>query len=187
MVIKTAVMGKLADSDGDTLDDPTSDLEYDLFAWKDFGTPTVVHTTVRETHGVGATAFQESYAYSGGLGQVILQKAKAEPGLAPKRNGSGDLEFDGDELLFEDTSPDPRWVGSGRTLVDNKGNPRGRRRRGSPCSPRAGDRPPCCRDGPSSDRGRAARARPAPRNGTSGTALSPAQARPSRRRRHTAT
>lgn len=120
MVIKTAVMGKVGDSDGDTLDDPTTELEYALFAWKDLGKPTVVHTTARETHGADAIAFQESYTYSGGLGQVILQKAKAEPGLAPQRDG-GVLVFDGDELLFEEASP--RWVGSGRTIVDNKGNP----------------------------------------------------------------
>ena len=123
MVIKTAVMGKEADSDGDTLDDPTTELEYDLFAWKDFTRPVFVHTTARETHGAIATAFQESYAYSGGLGQVVLQKSKAEPGLAPKRNVDGDLEFDGGELVFEHTGLNPRWVGSGRTIIDNKGNP----------------------------------------------------------------
>ncbi|MDC0721963.1 SpvB/TcaC N-terminal domain-containing protein [Nannocystis bainbridge] len=118
MVIKTAVMGKVSDSDGDTLTDPTVEIEYDLTV-----IPSVVHTIVRENHGAGNLAFQHSYAYSGGLGQVVLQKAQAEPGLAPKRDGSGDLVFDGGDLVFEDTSPNPRWVGNGRVIVDNKGNP----------------------------------------------------------------
>ncbi|MCY0993949.1 RHS repeat-associated core domain-containing protein [Nannocystis sp. ILAH1] len=118
MVIKTAVMGKVSGSDGDTLADPTTELEYDLTV-----IPAVVHTIVRENHGAGNLAFQHSYAYSGGLGQVVLQKVQAEPGLAPKRNGNGDLEFDGGELVFEDTTPNPRWVGNGRVIVDNKGNP----------------------------------------------------------------
>ncbi|MCY1066913.1 RHS repeat-associated core domain-containing protein [Nannocystis sp. RBIL2] len=118
MVIKTAVMGKVSGSDGDTLTDPTMEIEYDLTV-----IPAVVHTIVRENHGAGNLAFQHSYAYSGGLGQVVLQKVQAEPGLAPKRNGNGDLEFDGGELVFEDTTPNPRWVGNGRVIVDNKGNP----------------------------------------------------------------
>ncbi|WP_434422040.1 SpvB/TcaC N-terminal domain-containing protein [Nannocystis pusilla] len=118
LVVKTAVMGKDGSSDGDTLIDPTTEIEYDLTV-----IPAVVHTIVRENHGPGNLAFQHSYAYSGGLGQVVLQKVQAEPGHAPKRNGNGDLEFDGGELVFEDTTPNPRWVGNGRVIVDNKGNP----------------------------------------------------------------
>ncbi|MCY1056207.1 SpvB/TcaC N-terminal domain-containing protein [Nannocystis sp. SCPEA4] len=111
MVVKTAVMGKVSGSDGDTLTHPTTEIQYDLTV-----VPTVVHTIARENHGAGNLAFQHSYAYSGGLGQVVLQKVQAEPGLAPKRDGNGDL-------VWEDTSPNPRWVGNGRVIVDNKGNP----------------------------------------------------------------
>ena len=44
MVIKTAVMGKDGVREGDTLDDPTTQLEYDLHAWQDTGRPVFVHT-----------------------------------------------------------------------------------------------------------------------------------------------
>lgn len=118
MVIKTAVMGKVNDSDGDTLTDPTTELEYNLTT-----VPAVVHTITRENHGVSNTDFQHSYTYSGGLGQVVLHKVQAEPGLAPKRDGNGDLVFDEGELVFEDTGTNVRWVGNGRVIVDNKGNP----------------------------------------------------------------
>ena len=83
----------------------------------------MLSSAARETHGPGATAFQESYTYSGGLGQVVLQKTKAEPGLAPNSDGNGTLVFLNGELVFEDTGLNTRWVGSGRTIVDNKGNP----------------------------------------------------------------
>ncbi|WP_437606631.1 hypothetical protein WMF20_37545 [Sorangium sp. So ce834] len=46
----------------------------------------------------------------------------AEPGLAPERDGTGALVHDaqGDLVLSHAT---PRWVGTGRTVLDNKGNP----------------------------------------------------------------
>ena len=123
LVVKTAVMGKEGDSDGDTLEHPTTELEYDLDVWMSDEKPTVVHTIARENHGADNTAFQHSYAYSGGLGQVVLHKAQAEPGLAPKRDNNGALVFDGGELVYEDTGTELRWVGSGRVILDNKGNP----------------------------------------------------------------
>ncbi|MCY1012049.1 FG-GAP-like repeat-containing protein [Nannocystis pusilla] len=83
MVIKTAVMGKDGSSDGDTLTHPTTELEYDLDAWMSDEQPTVVHTIVRENHGAGNLAFQHSYAYSGGLGQVVLQKSRPSPASRP--------------------------------------------------------------------------------------------------------
>ena len=49
-----------------------------------------------------------------------MQKTKAEPGLAPERKDEGELVFLNGELAFEYTNP--RWVGSGRTIIDNKGN-----------------------------------------------------------------
>jgi RHS repeat-associated protein len=122
-VVRVAVMGKQGDSDGDTLDDPTIELTYDLDAWHSDEQPVSVHTKLREQHDPETTLFQERFTYSGGMGQVVLEKMKAEPGLAPERDGSGELVFDGGELVFSDTSPDPRWIGTGRVIVDNKGNP----------------------------------------------------------------
>jgi len=52
---------------------------------------------------------------------VILEKATAGPGDAPQRNPDGSLLLvDGATV---DALADPRWIGSGRVVVDNKGNP----------------------------------------------------------------
>ena len=50
-----------------------------------------------------------------------MTKVQAEPGLAPERDVNGDLVFSGGELQY--ASANPRWIGTGRTVVDNKGNP----------------------------------------------------------------
>ncbi|XYI02101.1 RHS repeat domain-containing protein [Sorangium sp. So ce1128] len=52
----------------------------------------------------------------------MLRRVRAEPGLAPERDAGGALVHDaqGDLVLAHTSS---RWVGTGRTVVDNKGNP----------------------------------------------------------------
>jgi RHS repeat-associated protein len=124
MVVATAVMGKPNAGEGDTLADPTTRLEYDLFNWINNGRPNVVHTFAREQHGPSNPRWQESYSYSDGSGREVLRKVQAEPGLAPQRDSSGALVRDlGDHIIWSDTAPAIRWVGSGRTVLDNKGNP----------------------------------------------------------------
>src|SRR5690606_24237858 len=78
----------------------------------------------RITHGDPNTEWIESYSYFGGAGQTLMVKAQAEPGLAPQRDQDGELVLDpnGDPVLV-DTSPNLRWIGNGRTILDNKGNP----------------------------------------------------------------
>ncbi|GAA2828376.1 SpvB/TcaC N-terminal domain-containing protein [Kribbella solani] len=92
LITATVVQGK--NGAGDTLDAPTTWLEYDLTVQ-----PVVVRTYAREEH-KGAKV-QESRAYSDGTGRVMLIKVQAEPG---------------DDGL-------PRWVGTGRVVYDNKGMP----------------------------------------------------------------
>lgn len=119
MVTKVAVMGKTTESLGDTLSNPTQQLTYDLFNWMNNGKPNYVMTQMREQHG-GTPSWLTSYEYSGGMGQVIMQKVQAEPGDAFERDVNGELVLDinGDpQLAFAD----PRWVGTGRTVFNNKG------------------------------------------------------------------
>ncbi|MFY0598321.1 MAG: AHH domain-containing protein [Cyclobacteriaceae bacterium] len=126
MVTKLAVMGKVGDSDGDTLAAPTSEFTYDLFEWSTNQKPNYAYSKSRETHGAGITSFIESYAYSNGLGQVIMTKNKVANGFAYGRDANGDLLREGDGSLsapIEIISPNQRWIGSGRTILDNKGNP----------------------------------------------------------------
>ena len=124
VVVKSAIMGKIADSDGDTLADPTTTFEYDLFAFQDSGKPTYNKSRARVTHGDPGTDWIESYSYFGGAGQTLMVKMQAEPGLAPERDENGELVLDeNDDPVLVDTSPDLRWIGNGRTILDNKGNP----------------------------------------------------------------
>ena len=50
LVVKSAAMGKVGDSDGDTLADPTATFEYDLLAWQITGKPNWAKTKTREPH-----------------------------------------------------------------------------------------------------------------------------------------
>ena len=110
MVIATAVMGKAAGPvEGDTLANPTTRLVYDILRFQSSGLPAFVHSISREVHFADSatTRFQESYAYSDGFGRIAMQKVQAEPGPVPGVTGT----------------VSPRWVGTGRTVFNNKGNP----------------------------------------------------------------
>jgi RHS repeat-associated protein len=77
--------------------------------------PAVAATIARETHVSDLAAGQESrlqvsFSYSDGFGREIQKKIQAEPGrLDPQDNSSAQLN--------------PRWVGSGWTVFNNKGKP----------------------------------------------------------------
>jgi RHS repeat-associated protein len=144
MVVGTAVMGKAEENLGDTLStfspdladtiiaahlqDPltnpqdvlqqaTTRLMYDLFAYQRTRDdpqpqPPVVYTLVREMHTADLvqgqpTKVQHSFSYSDGFGREIQKKIQAEPG--PVVEGGPQSQ--------------PRWVGSGWTIVNNKGKP----------------------------------------------------------------
>ena len=146
MVAGTAVMGKaeLAERQGDSLlgfiadlDDATalahlrdpianphdilqrasSRMVYDLFAYRRTRNdpqpqPATVYALTRETHDADLepgeqTKIQHSFSYSDGFGREIQKKIQAEPGpLAPGGPGA-----------------DPRWVGNGWRIFNNKGKP----------------------------------------------------------------
>ena len=124
MVIASAEMGKETLNEGDTLSDPGTRLEYELFNWMHNRKPNFVHTLAREQHQDSTTRWQESYTYSDGMGREVSSKVQAEPGFAPARDSTGYLlhEANGD-LTLVNTFPNVRWVGSGRKVFDNKGNP----------------------------------------------------------------
>ncbi|MBK8252196.1 MAG: VCBS repeat-containing protein [Polyangiaceae bacterium] len=114
-VTKAAVMGKVNSSDGDTLTDPTMVYTYQIDRWYNtqpgnpgnpsgaaLPKPSYIKTEHREKHGPTNTRWQTSYAFLDGAGGAALAKANAEP-----------------------SSPGgpARWVATGRTIVNNKGNP----------------------------------------------------------------
>lgn len=115
LVIKSAVMGKVGMDEGDTLTNPTAKMEYDLFNWKNNQKPNCVHTFMREQHGDANPRWQESYVYSDGSGEIIMTKVQAKAGKAKKWNAT--------TKKVEEVDANPRWIGNGRTILNNKGNP----------------------------------------------------------------
>ncbi|MEZ4295819.1 MAG: hypothetical protein R3B70_12650 [Polyangiaceae bacterium] len=103
-VTKVAVMGKAGSTDGDTPADPTVLYTYALDEWNDTdgAKPAYVKTEHREEHGAANTRWQTSYAFLDGAGAAAMVKVNAEPAAS---NGPA------------------RWVATGRTVVNNKGNP----------------------------------------------------------------
>jgi RHS repeat-associated protein len=119
---------------GALLTQATTRLVYDLFAYQRTQDqpnpqPAVVYTLVRETHAADLapgeqTKMQHSFSYSDGFGREIQKKIQAEPGPVPRRDADGRIIVGADgrpEMTTEDFSP--RWVGSGWTVLNNKGNP----------------------------------------------------------------
>lgn len=133
LVVATAVMGKEGQNAGDLLEDfdadpPLADLQafladpraraasllgkatsrivYDLGRFARAGQPAYAATLARETHfhdpGGAETRIQVSISYSDGFEREIQKKLRAEPGEAGTPG---------------------RWVGSGRTVFNNKGKP----------------------------------------------------------------
>ncbi|MFD6973252.1 SpvB/TcaC N-terminal domain-containing protein [Streptomyces sp. NPDC059949] len=104
-VVATAVLGAPGRGEGDHLDltrpepargdDPTTRLAYALDT-----VPARFRQRVRERHGDADAAHQESWTYADGTGRTALVKARAEA-----------------------VSGQPRWVGTGRTVYDARGNP----------------------------------------------------------------
>ena len=115
LVSKVALMGKAGQAEGDTLDSPTEEFIYDFGCFENSGTPVHVRTRRREAHGSSTCRWLESVEYSDGAGRVVLAKAVAEPGkYKTLENGS---------VVEKDSGTDVRWVGSGRTVYNNAGNP----------------------------------------------------------------
>lgn len=111
----------------------TTRLVYDLFAYyrtknQPAPQPAVVYTLARETHDsepVSASDLktQHSFSYSDGFGREIQKKIQAEPGPAPTRDTHGKLILKDGQPLMTTDDVNPRWVGSGWTVFNNKGKP----------------------------------------------------------------
>lgn len=121
MVTKAVVLGKLGESLGDTLSDPTQKFTYDLHNWMNNSAPNWVKTESREEHGNSSTNWVVAYEYTGGMGQPILTKIQAEPGIAYQWDANGELIRDINDAPLQ-ASVNPRWIGTGRVIFNNKGN-----------------------------------------------------------------
>jgi RHS repeat-associated protein len=139
LVAGTAVMGKVTENKGDRLAgfsadltsqqrqqfltdplgtsanllrDVTTRIIYDLDRFRETGQPVFAATIARETHvsdplPAHGLKVQVSLSYSDGFGREIQKKIQAEPGA----------------VLEGGPRIEPRWVGSGWTIFNNKGKP----------------------------------------------------------------
>nr|WP_233718497.1 toxin TcdB middle/C-terminal domain-containing protein [Nostoc mirabile] len=138
MVVGTAVMGKVTEKQGDSFNQFNADLSAEeikaffeadnprSLAIQNLGTattriiydldrvPVCAAAIARETHvsdlAGGQTKVQLSFVYSDGFGREAQTKVQAEP-------GSRDPSVPNSPIL------DPRWVGTGAKVYNNKGKP----------------------------------------------------------------
>lgn len=125
-----------ADHKATLLKSATNRFVYDLDRYRRCGEPPFAATLVRVTHVSDALPpqglqIQVSFAYSDGFGRELQSKIQAETGDAPSRAAnvvlaSGDVSPGA--LTFNNSVPqigaaNPRWVGKGRTVYNNKGKP----------------------------------------------------------------
>jgi len=103
----------------------TNRFVYDFDVYKNTGKPVVSASITREEHFQhdNNSPVQLSFEYTNGMGTVIMNKVKTEPGLAKKVVVNPDNSF---TVTDEDTSAlnpkQVRWIGNGRTVLNNKGN-----------------------------------------------------------------
>jgi RHS repeat-associated protein len=109
LVYEVTVTG--ANGEGDTLATPSSHFETHIEDFAVTGAPSFVYARVREQH--GGAAFQESYLYCDGSSRELMRKQKSDPGPALQVDGAGNV------ITVQTTD---RWLASGRTVYDNKGN-----------------------------------------------------------------
>lgn len=98
---------------------------YDFEAYSTSGKPTVVAAITREQHfqQMADSPVQIAFEYSNGLGEVVMKKVQAEPGIAKQVNVNPDDTYSIAEINTASFNPKQlRWIGNGRTIKNNKGN-----------------------------------------------------------------
>lgn len=125
-----------ADFKASLLKSATTRFVYDMDRYRRKAGPPFAAALARETHASDplppqGLQIQVSFAYSDGFGRELQSKIQAEPGVAPIRAPNallpgGDISPGALTLNNGPTVPgsaNPRWVGKGRTVFNNKGKP----------------------------------------------------------------
>ncbi|MFL6164257.1 MAG: SpvB/TcaC N-terminal domain-containing protein [Jatrophihabitantaceae bacterium] len=104
------------DGSGDPDPLPGATFSYDANAWHSGLGPCWSHASTREKHADAASPVQQQRLFVDGFGRVAMTKTACEPGQAWADDGHGGV-------VIIDTTPQPRWIGTGRTVFDGKGRP----------------------------------------------------------------
>ena len=110
------VKGKEGSTDGDPDGLPGAVFSYGTNVWRSSGLPLWALGETRERHGDASSPFQRVKVHTDGLGRLAMAKNQVAPGLAWA------LDTHGSEVQV-DTTPNPRWVGNGRVVRNNKDLP----------------------------------------------------------------
>lgn len=114
------------------LGNATTRVLYDLKRFQHDGQPVFAATLARKQHvnapGGAESPVQISFTYTDGFGREAETKIQAESGPAPQRAANADNPEIPGALILADGKPvmvpaNPRWVGKGRTIYNNKGKP----------------------------------------------------------------
>jgi RHS repeat-associated protein len=117
------------------LQNATTRIVYDVDRFRRCGQPPFAATLAREIHACDPSGYdppiQIIFLHSNGFGREIQTKIQAEPGDAPARDEDEDLpagdiqpgELDRDGGKIVQANCEHRWVGTGRTVYNNKGKP----------------------------------------------------------------
>ena len=103
----------------------TARFVYDFDAYKKSGKPAAVASIIREAHfqNNSDSPIQLAFEYSNGLGKVVMTKAQAAPGVVKQVMVNTDNTFTTTTVnTAKDKSGQVRWIGTGRTVLNNKGN-----------------------------------------------------------------
>jgi RHS repeat-associated protein len=110
-VVALWAKGPDGSTDGDPDSLPGAVFDYDLST-----VPVHSRGRTRERHGDASARWQEARVWTDGSGRAALTKALAEPGPALTVDGHG-------QVSEVDTGQQPRWLATGRTVFDHKGQP----------------------------------------------------------------
>jgi RHS repeat-associated protein len=103
----------------------TTRFVYDFDAFRNLRKPAVVASITREEHFQknNNSPVQITFEYSNGLGQVVMKKVQAEPGPAKQVTVNPDGTYLVTDIDTSTSNPKQlRWIGNGRTILNNKGN-----------------------------------------------------------------
>jgi hypothetical protein len=125
--LKPATFEQVLANPSDYLQGTTSYFYYDLRAWVERRQPSRVLTLQREKHvrqlKPGAESeIQISVSYGDGYGRVIESKARTGAGAVTMRAPFDEVWHEAQGLPVQ-SPPGERWIVSGRTVYNNKGNP----------------------------------------------------------------
>jgi RHS repeat-associated protein len=138
MVESTSILGFFQATDSvdlisigkNLLNHSTTRFVYNFETYLTSGKPVVAAAISRETHyrkPDGSlnpeSKVQIAFEYSNGVGEVVMKKVQAEPGLAKQVIVNPDGTVTVSEINTATSIPKQlRWIGNGRTIKNNKGN-----------------------------------------------------------------